>query len=142
MLHLTTGIESDDASTSLAAEAIDFPALALGRAAAAGLSYGDARLSLDHRRGRAVVDHAFRCHRRPDPLRNDGHDLERARPSNERVDAIAYLHLRRRFGRPTVHPNVPPAAGGRRLRTALVDPDRPEPDVYPGRFDQSIVPVR
>src|SRR5438477_12094979 len=106
MLHLTTGIESDDASTSLPTEPIDFPALALGRAAAAVLSNGDARLALDHRRGRAVVDHAFRGHRSPDPLRNHGHDLERARPSDERVDAIADLHLRRRFGRSAVHPNV------------------------------------
>src|SRR5438045_2359904 len=33
MLHLTTGIKSDDASTSLPAETIDFPPLAFGRAA-------------------------------------------------------------------------------------------------------------
>src|SRR6266480_3277379 len=99
MLHPRTGIGSDDAPMSLPAEAIDFPTLALGRATAAGLSNGDARLALDHRRRRAVVDHAFRGHWRPDPLRDYCHDLERARPSDERIDAIADLHLRRCFGR-------------------------------------------
>jgi len=141
MLDLTTGIESDDASTSFPAEAIDFSALALGRAATAGLSNGYAWLSLDHRRGWAVIDHALRRHRRPDPLLDDGRHLEDARTSDERVDAVAHLHLRRGFGRPTVHANVAAAARGRRLRTGLIDPDGPQPDVYPGLVDMGIVPA-
>src|SRR6266550_789010 len=141
MPHLPCGIESNNASTSQPAKAIELAALALRRTAAPGLAYGDAGLSLDHRRGWAVIDHALRRHRRPDPLLDDGRHLEDARTPDERVDPVAHLHLRRRFGRRAVHANVAAAARGRRLRTGLVDPDGPQPDVYPGLVDMGIVPA-
>src|SRR5207302_5849871 len=100
-----------------------------------------ARLSLDHGRGWAVIDHAPRRHRRPDPLLNDRRHLEDARPPDERVDTVADLHLRRRLGRRAIHANVAAAAGGRRLRTGLIDPDGPQPYVYPGLLDRGIVPA-
>ena len=88
-----------------------------------------------------MIDQALRRHRRPDPLLDDGRHLEDARTPDERVDTVADLYLRRRFGRRAVHANVAAAAGGRRLRTGLIDPDGPQPDVYPGLFDQGIVPA-
>jgi hypothetical protein len=127
--------------TSLSAEAIQLAALALRRPAATGLSHGDARLSLDDRNRRAVVDHALRGDGCPDSFLDDGDDLENARPPDERVDAVADLYLCGRLGRTAVHPYVAATASGRRLRTGLVDPDGPEPDVYPGLIDVSIVPA-
>jgi hypothetical protein len=127
--------------SSLSAEAIELAALTLCRAAAAGLSNGYAWLSLDHRHGRAVVDQALRRRGRSHPLLDDGHYLEDAGAADERVDAVADLHLRRRLGRRAVHADVPAAAGGRRLRARLVDPDGPEPDVYTRLLDGGIVPA-
>jgi hypothetical protein len=127
--------------SSLSAEAIQLAALALRRPAAPGLSHGDTRLSLDDRNGRTVVDHALRRDGCPDSLLDDGHDLKNARTPDERVDAVADLHLRRRLGRRAVHADVPAAAGGRRLRARLVDPDGPEPDVYTRLLDGGIVPA-
>jgi hypothetical protein len=121
---------------SLSAEAIQLAALALRRPAAPGLSHGDARLSLHDRRGRAVIDQALRGYRRTDSLLDDRHDFENARTPRERVDPVAHLHLRRRLGRRSVHANVAATAGGRRLRTGLIDPDGPQPDVYPGFVDR------
>src|SRR5437762_9293239 len=141
MLRLPSGIESNNASTSQPAKAIEFAALALCRTAAAGLAYGYARLSLDHGRGWAVIDHALRRHRRSDPFLDDGRHLEDARPPDERVDAVAHLYLRRRLGRRAVHANVAAAAGGRRLRTGLIDPDGPQPDVYPRPVGLGLVPA-
>jgi hypothetical protein len=115
-----------------AAEAIELAALPLRRAAATGLSYGDARLTLDHRRGWAVVDQAFRRDRRTDPLLDDGRDLENAGAANKSVDAVADLHQSRRLGRAAVHSHVPAAARGRRLGPRLVYPYGPKPYVYPG----------
>jgi hypothetical protein len=126
---------------SCAPEAIDLAALSLCRASATRLSYGYTRLSLDHRHGRAVVDQAFRRRRRTNSFLDDGHHFQNAGTPDERVDAVADLHLRRRFGRRPVHANVPAAAGGRRLRARLVDPDGPEPDVYTGLLDGGIVPA-
>ena len=125
-----------------ASEAIELAALALCRAAAARFSYGYPWLSFNHRRGWAVVDQALRRGWRPNSLLDDGHHLEDARTSDERVDAVADLHLRRRFGRGAVHTYVAATAGGSRLRPALVDPDGPQPDVYPGPVDLDIVPAR
>jgi hypothetical protein len=127
--------------SSLSAEAIQLAALALRRPAAPGLSHGDARPSLDDRHRRAVVDHALCRDGCPDSLLDDGHDLKNARTPDERVDAVADLHLRRRLGRRAVHADVPAAAGGRRLRARLVDSDGPEPDVYTGLLDGGIVPA-
>ena len=118
-----------------APQPIELAALALRRAAATGLSNRDAWLTLDHRRGRAVVDEAFRGDRRAYSLLDDRHDLEDAGAANERVDTVADLHLGRRLGRTTVHSHMAASAGGRRLRSRLVDPDGPEPDVYAGLFD-------
>lgn len=126
---------------SFAPKAIELAAFTFGRAAAAGFSHGYAWLSLDHGHRRAVVDQALRGDGRPDSLLNDGHHFQNAGPSDERVDAVAHLHLRRRLGRRAVHADVPAAAGGRRLRARLVDPDGPEPDVYTGPFDGGIVPA-
>lgn len=117
-------------------------ALALCRPACARLPHEYAGLSLDHRGRRAVVDQALRRHRCPDAFLDDGRHLEDARAADECVDTIADLHLRRCFGRPAVHANVAAAAGGRRLRTGLIDPDGPQPYVYPGPFDGDIVPAR
>jgi hypothetical protein len=108
-----------------APEAIELAALALCRAAAARFSDGYAWLSLDHRRRRAAVDQALRRRWRPNSLFDDRHYLENARTSDERVDAVADLHLRRRFGRGAVHTYVAATAGGSRVRPALVDPDGP-----------------
>jgi hypothetical protein len=141
MLDLPTEIESHDASTSLPAKAIELAALALRRPTAAGLAYGYAWLSLDHWRGWAVIDYALRRHRRSHPLLDDGRHLEDARTPDERVDTVADLHLCRRLGRRAIHANVAAAAGGRRLRTGLIDPDGPQPDVYPGLVDMVIVPA-
>jgi len=88
-----------------------------------------------------VVDQALRRRGRADPLLDDGHYLEDAGTPDERVDAVADLHLRRRLGRRAVHADVPAAAGGRRLRARLVDPDGPEPDVYTSLLDEGIVPA-
>ena len=88
-----------------------------------------------------MIDHALRRHRRPDALLDDGRHLEDARTADECVDAVADLHLRRRLGRRAVYANVAPAAGGRGLRTGLVDPDGPQPDVYAGLLDKGIVPA-
>ena len=88
-----------------------------------------------------MIDHALRRDRRPDPLLDDRRHLEDARPPDERVDTVADLHLRRRLGGGAVHTNVAAAAGGRRLRTGLVDPDGPQPYVYPGFVDMGIVPA-
>src|SRR5437773_11422167 len=139
MAHLP--YESNSAPTSFPAKAIELAALALCRTAAAGLADGYAWLSLYDRRGWAVIDHALRRHRRPDPLLDDGRHLEDARTPHECVDTVAYLHLRRGLGRRAVHANVAAAAGGRRLRTGLIDPDGPEPYVYPGLVDMGIVPA-
>ena len=139
MPDLPTEIESHDASTSQPAKAIELAALALRRTAAPGLAYGYAWLSLYDRRGWAVIDHALRRHRRADPLLDDGRHLEDARTPDECVDAVTDLHLRRGLRRRAVHANVAAAAGGRRLRTGLIDPDGPQPDVYPGLVDVGIV---
>ena len=126
---------------SFAPEAIELAAFTFGRAAASGLSHGYAWLSLDHGHRRAVVDHALRRDGRTDSLLDDGHHFQNAGTSDERVDAVADLHLRRGLGRRAVHPDVPAAAGGRRLRARLVNPDGPKPDVYTGPFDGGIVPA-
>ena len=139
MAHLP--YESNSAPTSFPAKAIELAALALCRTAAAGLSYGYAWLSLYDRRGWAVIDHALRRHRRADPLLDDGRHLEGARTPDECVDPVADLHLRRRLGRRAVHANVAATAGGRCLRTGLIDPDGPQPYVYPGLVDMGIVPA-
>ena len=118
-----------------ASKAIDLAALALRRASATRLSYRDPRLTLDHRRRRAVVDETFRRDRCANSLLDDRHDLENAGTADERVDAIPDLHLCRRLRRSTVHSHMAATAGGRRLRSTLVDPDSPEPDVYPRLFD-------
>ena len=122
-------------------KAIEVASLALGGAASAGFAHEDTWLSLDHRCGRAVVDQAFRRHRRTNSLFDDDGHLEDARALDECVDAIADLHARRRLGRATVHTNVAATAGGRRRRTGLIDPDGPQPYIYPRTFDEVIVPA-
>jgi hypothetical protein len=122
-------------------ETIELAALPFRGAAAARLSDGDARLSFDHRRGWAVVDQTLRRRGRPNPLLDDCHDLENARAPNEGVDPVADLYLRRGFGCPAVHADVAATARGGRLRTALVDPHGPQPDVYPRSVDMDIVAV-
>jgi hypothetical protein len=89
-----------------------------------------------------VIDKALCRHRRPDPLLDDDRHLENARTPNECVDPVSDLHLLRGFRRRAVYANVTATAGGRRLRTGLIDPDGPQPYVYPGRVDGDIVPVR
>jgi len=88
-----------------------------------------------------VVDQALRCHRCPDALLDDSRYLENARAADECVDTIADLHLRRCFGRRAVDTNVAATAGGGRLRTGLIDPDGPQPYVYPRLVDGNIVPA-
>jgi hypothetical protein len=114
-------------------EAVDFAALAFGRATRAALAHRNPRLSL--RRRRAVVDEALRSHRRPDTLLDEGRYLEDALALHECLDAVADLHLRRRLRCGTVHLDMAAPAAGRRRRAALVDPDGPEPNVHPSRVD-------
>ena len=122
-------------------EAIERAAFALRRAPAAGFPHEYARLPLHHRRRRTVVDQALRRGWRPNPFLDDGRHLENARAPDVGVDTVADLHLGRCFRRRAVDTNVPAAAGGCRGRTGLVDPDGPQPNVYPGFVDGAIVPA-
>lgn len=87
-----------------------------------------------------MVDQAFRSARGADTLVDDHHHLEDAWALDERVDAIADLDLGGGFGGSAVHADVPTSAGDGGRRPALVEPDRPKPDVYPRRFDDVILP--
>jgi len=88
-----------------------------------------------------VIDQALRCRGCPNPLLNDSGHLEDAWAADERVDPVADLHLRRCLGRRAVDANVAATAGGGRLRTGLIDPDGPQPYVYPRLVDGNIVPA-
>jgi len=123
-------------------EAIECAALALRRTSGAWLSHEHAWESLDHRNRRTVVDQALRRGWRTDPLLDDRGNLENSRAPDVCVDAVADLHVRRRFGRRAIDANVPAAARRRGRRTGLVDPDGPQPDIYTGRFDGLIMQWR
>jgi hypothetical protein len=88
-----------------------------------------------------VIDEARRSDWRPDSLFDDGRYLEDALALDERLDAVADLHLRRRLDRRSVHADMATATAGRRSRPGLVDPDGPQPLVYPSRVDRTIVPA-
>ena len=122
-------------------QAIERAAFAFRRAPAAGLPHEHAWLPLHHRRRRTVIDQALRGRWRPDALLDDCRHLENARAPNVGVDAVADLHVGRCFRRRAVDTNVPAAARGCCRRTGLVDPDGPQPNVYPGRVDGAIVPA-
>src|SRR5688572_694286 len=120
-------------SPSRASEAIELAAFAFGRAARAGLADSDPWQALHHRNGWAVVDEARGGDRGPDPLVDNGDHLEDAFAFDERLDAVADLHRRRRLGRDAVHADMAATARGCRGRTALVEPDGPQPNVHAGR---------
>src|SRR5687767_12340740 len=120
-------------SPSRASEAIELAAFAFGRAARAGLADSDPWQALHHRNGWAVVDEARGGDRGPDPLVDNGDHLEDAFAFDERLDAVADLHRRRRLGRDAIHANMAATARGCRGRPALVEPDRPQPYVHASR---------
>src|SRR5687768_16885264 len=115
-----------------APEAVELAAFALGRAARAGLADSDTWQPLHHGNRRAVVNEACRRDGGPDPLIDDGDHLEDALALHECFDAIADLHRRRRLGRGAVHADMAATARGCRRRTALVEPDGPQPNVHTG----------
>jgi hypothetical protein len=78
-----------------------------------------------------MVDKARRRDRGPDTLVDDEDHFQDALALDERLDAVADLHRRRGFCRGAVHAHMAATAGGGRRRTALVEPDRPQPRVYP-----------
>jgi hypothetical protein len=86
-----------------------------------------------------VVDEALGRRRRTDALVDDRYNLENALALNECLDPIADLDLGGGFGSAAVHAHFPSAAGGRRRRPSLEEPDRPQPDVHPRRVDDDIV---
>lgn len=127
------GVEAALSSRLWPLQAVELAALTLGRAAGAALANEHPWLPLDHWDRRAVVDQALRRDCCADPLIDDDRHLDGALALDERLDTVADLHRRRRFGRGPVHANMTAPARGGRVRTGLIDADRPQPDVHPGR---------
>ena len=88
-----------------------------------------------------MVDQARRRYRGPDPLVDGDHHLEDALALHERLYAVADLDLRRGLRCATIYADVSAPACGRRRRPGLIEPDRPQPDIYPSRVDLAIVPA-
>ena len=77
----------------------------------------------------------------PTRLFDDDDHLENALALHERLDPVADLHRRRRLGCGAIYADMAASAAGRRGRTGLIDPDGPQPQVYPSRVDGAIVPA-